>query len=418
VKLPRSSAGLLFSILSKDFRFRRRRHHLRSRAAGEADATQLALIDFLWDVTSAIGYSGMFAAMEALMRTLILSADVGEPYRLGRAVLFYYAGKMVAGEGKREEFVDGLETARKLFREAGDPAPAQVMMALAQSQASFLMGRYRDSLVHARQGTDAIRNGVHGMNWELSTLRLTTLWNLYMLGRYEDVRIESESLAEDARLHGDLFTQTNVGVASMPLVLLAQDKPEAARRCNEEHIAGWPYKGFTLQHMNSLETSMLILLYEGRQQEALDLLERSRSELRRLIFLGHAVITEFFLTLEARCHLGLAAASRERTRHLRAAAKLGNRIRRVRTAHSEAAACGILGSVAYLRGQDQEGARLMQKSVEGFDALGMEMHANTARLRQAERLGSAGRRLLAEAEVYIARENIVAPEAMARMWMM
>jgi hypothetical protein len=48
----------------------------------------------------------------------------------------------------------------------------------------------------------------------------------------------------------------------------------------------------------------------------------------------------------------------------------------------------------------------------------MEMHANTARLRQAERLGSAGRRLLAEAEVYIARENIVAPEAMARMWMM
>ena len=419
IRLPSTNPGMLFSIIVGDLRFRFRQNHLRTRNAEEVDPALLERIDFLWDVASAIGYSGMFASAEAMIRNLHLSADAGEPYRLGRALVFYQAAKMVAGEKKLSEFMNGLDTARGFFRKAGSPPQGEVFLAMTQAQAMFLAGRFCDALDHARAGATSIISGAHGMNFELSTLRLIILWSLYMLGRYEDVRTESESLAADARLRGDLFTETSVGVASMPLVLLAQDKPEAARRCNEDHIERWQYKGFTLQHVMALESSMMILLYEERPDEALELLEKSRASLRKLLLLGHAMITEFFLTLEARCHLGLAAAGGNNgTKSLHRAAELGERISRCSTVHAEAAANSVRGSVAYLRGQKDEGARRLEISIDRFTALGMEMHANAAKLRLGTWMGQAGQSHLAEAEKYMAREKIVNPEAMARVWMM
>jgi hypothetical protein len=419
IRLPSTSAGTLLSIVAGDLRFRLRQNHLRTRKAEDVDPALLERIDFLWDVASAIGYSGMFASAEAMIRTLHLSADAGEPYRLGRALVFYQAAKMVAGEKKLAEFMNGLDTARGFFREAGSPPQGEVFLAMTQAQAMFLAGRFCDALDHARIGAASIISGAHGMNFELSTLRLIILWSLYMLGRYEDVRAESESLAADARLRGDLFTETSVGVASMPLVLLAQGKPDAARRCNEDHITRWQYKGFTLQHVMALESSMMILLYEKRAEEALALLDSSRASLRKLLLLGHAMITEFFLTLEARCYLGLAAAGGEnKAKNLRRAGDLAERIGRCSTVHAAVAANSVRGAVAYLGGRKDEGVRLLGDSIDRFSALGMEMHANTARLRLGTWMGAAGKPYLSQAEEYMKREKIADPEAMARVWMM
>jgi hypothetical protein len=209
-----------------------------------------------------------------------------------------------------------------------------------------------------------------------------------------------------------------VGVGTTPLNLLAADQPDAARRWNDQHIARWPYQGFSLQHLMAVESSAFILIYEGRFEEALDVLEKARGPLRRMLALPHPVVQGYFNSIVARGHLGLAAAGRDRHRHLGAARAIGRRIRKLPIAWGEAVGVGILACAAWISGDREQGMRLMEQAIQHLEALGMDMDANSARLRLAGWMGTSGQRHLTQAEEYMARERIANPNAIARLWIM
>jgi len=416
--LPTSRWGLLVSIIWRDFRFRMKRNRFPTRPEADIAPEVLARIDFLWDVWRGIGWSGLFASFEAMMRSLLLAIRAGEPFRIGRGVLFHAVGEVVAGGEKWPRFTRGLETSRRLFREAGDPPAATALLSLAQAQATFSVGRFRDSFEHANTGIAFIATQGHGLNWEFSTLRLLNLWNLYMLGRYRQLKKESDELLQDAEDRGDLFNVTNVAVCSHPLVLLAANRPQEAEQMRAESVGRWPYRGFTLQHYMANNSAVMISLYQGCAAKALALIESSWPAVRELLLLRNGAMALFSLDFHARTLLAMARDHSTADKYLGAAARIVARIRRIILDNAEPTSDMILGCIAHFRGEHEGCRRQMEKAIHAFEELGMEMHSNVCRWRLGQWLSHGeGKGMLTLAERYMEREGILDPERMTRVWL-
>jgi hypothetical protein len=86
IAVPRSSRAALLPLLWRRARLRWRGLHFASRASDDIDAETLLRLDTCWSAATGLLLVDMINAVAFSARHLLIALDVGEPYRLSRAM--------------------------------------------------------------------------------------------------------------------------------------------------------------------------------------------------------------------------------------------------------------------------------------------------------------------------------------------
>ena len=181
-----------------------------------------------------------------------------------------------------------------------------------------------------------------------------------------------------------------------------------------EAIGRWSQRGFHFQHLTYFFSSTYIDLYAGDDDDAWGRIAQTEplwraSQLLRIQFvridvLGHC----------GRAAVAAAAAAREPRSLLRIAASYARQLDRQQLPWAHALALLIEAGVASVRGDTAGATTLLTDATTAFDAIDMGLFAASARRRLGGLLGGeAGHALIAQADAWMADQEICNPSRMA-----
>lgn len=414
---PRSSHGMALSILAHEIRLRLRGRRLRAREAGEAPADLLARIDFLHDAANGIGWSGMYRAFELMLRSLLLAAEAGEPFRLARALMSHAGAICSLGVKQKARSAVEFEMARSLMPAGGASAGFQAAYHAMAATSAYLLCELPAALDHAGRAERMILEECPQFQHDLAHVRLCRLWCLFKMGRIAELREQVPLMLQDAESRGDLLSATNIGTMPLPWALLASGKPDEAEREAEERLARWSKKGVTLQDAMAQQALMAVDAYRGDHRKVLWRAERYFGAFEKAYFFRNATLAVYFWDCQARALLALAAAEGGSRRLIREAEAVAKKIARIPLPQAEALAGSLRAGIHALEGDWEEAIRREHRAAERLDELGMKLYAGMRRRRAGLwRGGEEGRRMAREAEEWMRSGGIADPARMSAAW--
>jgi hypothetical protein len=187
-------------------------------------------------------------------------------------------------------------------------------------------------------------------------------------------------LLEQARANRDLYLETFIAGAIQPLLHLADDEPDLAREAIDRSLAGWPAKGYHLQHALIDQVSACVALYSGGPPGAAEFMRRRWPMIRRGQLLYNQNLRAKLLETRVRCLLDASPGSATNTREAERVVSILERER-----EPYLAGC-VLSQRAVLRrlgGARDHAERLLYAAIEAFDQWGMADYAASSRLTLA-----------------------------------
>jgi hypothetical protein len=350
---------------------------------------------------------------------------IARPFSL-RAMLTGYA----AGEGERVARALSVEAGFRSSQGAHAKRDTEKLLALA---AAIPDGR--------RSGVAAFHKGVQGWSryffgdWrgakplldesfaELMAAGLGTIWERDTVSVYGMmVRIYLGELAElgrlleqrlfDAKNRGDLFAETIYVASRLNVRWLLTDTPAAKRREVDDALRRWGQPGrFQIQHWYAVQSHAQVDLYEGEALNALRRLEEAWPVLRRSFLLRVQNVRIEARATRAFAATRVATKGTDRGAMLEIAEADAAAITREGAAWGEPIAALIRAGVARARGQDGAAIALVDDATKRFDALGMMLHAASARLwRGGIAADDASEAARADALAYFRAQGITDPK--------
>ena len=131
-------------------------------------------------------------------------------------------------------------------------------------------GRWRRAVEVLDAGETMLRETCTGVAWELHSTQLYSMWCLYHLGHANEIEKRLEHLLEDVRRRRDLFLEAGLCTMFLTFVAVAHDDPALGRRQLDRIAELRLDEEFTVQHFWDLEARVLLALYEGDDEAALD----------------------------------------------------------------------------------------------------------------------------------------------------
>jgi serine/threonine protein kinase len=388
----------------------------RERAAADVPAADLERIDVCWSVTIGLIIIDPIRSAPFLSRGLQLALQAGEPRRIARVLAIEAAHIASAGWWAKRRGMTLLQVADDLAGRLGEPH-ALGMIALMRGASAYLEGRWKAGVEGCDHAERIFRERCVGVAWELDTTRIFALWSLNFMGELAELSRRWHEYVQEARQRGDLYALTNLRTFNMSMVRLAADQPEEARREMEEAIAQWSQKGYHVQHHNALLARVPIALYTGDAAGAWAAVTRNWRPFWSAMLGRIQNLRVQMLQMRAYSALALAQTASDREALLRVARRDARRLRRERIPWPAALAEYIHAVTAALRG-DREGAcRLLPGVITAFEVIDMGLYAAATRRRLGDLIGGAeGQALVAQADAWMAGQNIRNPARMTAVY--
>ncbi|XXX81277.1 AAA family ATPase [Sorangium sp. So ce134] len=415
IVLPRTPRGALASLVVRQAHLRLRGLRYRERAASEIPAEELSRIDICCSLALAMGIADHVRGADVQARHVLLALEAGEPVRLARALAMEAGYVSAGGMPSRARAAHLLDLAVGLARRIDDPHVLGHVDAFGAVLA-FGIGDWRSARAHCERARATLRDRCLGVTWELDSIEFIELWALYYEGELAELSRRVLLRLRDAEERGDRFTATNLRTSFVPLVRLAADQPAEARREGARAAREWSSGGFHLQHYNfEIFSEGQIGLYLGEAEAAYHRISKRWTALRVSMLTLFQQLRIEALHVRARCALGAASAARglARERWLWAAARDARRIGRARARWSEGLAHLLAAGIAAVRGDRETAAQLACEAARGCEAAHMGLYAAAARRCLGALVqGDRGRRLVAEADAWMASQGVLNPPRM------
>ncbi|HEU5056135.1 MAG TPA: hypothetical protein VFU21_06405, partial [Kofleriaceae bacterium] len=197
---------------------------------------------------------------------------------------------------------------------------------------------------------------------------------------------------------------------------LAADQPEVAREECERGRECWSRLDFYLQHYYELLAQTHIDLYVGDGEAAHRRVADGWPKLEGSMLLRIQAIRAESLFLRGRAVLARAHARGGDTDALRELDHVSARLDRQHMPGAHALSNLLAAGAARLGGHDERAAGLLAQAESRFQTASMALCAAAARRRRGELIGgSAGARLVAGADRWMASQTIKNPAAMTRL---
>lgn len=253
--------------------------------------------------------------------------------------------------------------------------------------------------------------------WELDAAHSFGLYARLHLGEVAALSELVPNLRRAAQQRGDLYAEVMLRTRYGPIVLLAADRPERARRDVHDAMGRWSQRGFHIQHWWEVVARAEIALYSGAGSEARAIVDAAWEPFRRSLQSRIQVLRVEAGFLRARAALAIAATGRDdREPMLREAASQARRLRAERTPWITPMADLVEAGVRTTRGEIPGALASLEAARDGFAATAMALHAAVAERRAGQLVGgvdgAARRRTVDD---WMAAQGIQNPDRIAAL---
>ena len=416
MRLPQTPAGKLAGLLAVRTRLAIRGLRFRERRESSVSPRSLQRIDVAWSVGTGLGLIDLSTGWQFTSRSLLLALQVGEPFRLARALAWEAAtsaSMSLAGQRRARTMLARCEA---LTRNLDRPY-TRAMLALATGLVEYSSGRWREARTLLADAAAIFSDECPGTSWELATLRAFQLRDLLILGDYAELRIRAREGLQRAEQTGDLYYATYHGVFVEPHLRLLADEPAEARRSITEALSRWAKGVYHVQHALAAEALPAIELYDGKAEVAVQVLLEQWPLMKKHFLLRNLVYRRGVLELRGRTEVASAAANAQhRDRYLRSADRdvtmlsaLGQPCLQPFIHVLEAGAAQTRGDVSSARG-------LLARAGDGFAGAGLDgLAAATRRTLGLVIGGDRGWEMVSAADAWMRGQDVVNPGGSSAM---
>ncbi len=411
----RSSSATLPRFLFSRARLRLTRMRYRQRDESEIAPQVLRRLDILWSATLGTVMADHMRSADLQTRHLLLSLETGEPHRLARAFAVEAGVVSSAGPRSRRRVDRLLGHARALNEPLRDPYLEGWSHAI-EGLAAYQRGELQVALDLCDKAAATWTPESGGRFFastsvaffERTTVSLYSLWSLYYLGRYREVRRRAFDILESARRRGDRYTETNTSTTVTTMAWLVADEVDQAEQAVETVLQNWSQTGFHLQHYWATVSRVQIALYRSDGARAWRVISDAWKRLRRSFLPIVAIVGVEAWDLRARA--ALAAGLLPQARH--AARKL----RRQKLPHAAPLASLIDAALLLDEGDTQGCIDALTRAHDGFVARDFSMHAAVANWCRGTLVGGDRGRTLVDAALQgMGDEGVQRPDRIVRL---
>jgi serine/threonine protein kinase len=426
LRMPRAPGRALASTAFRWTRLRLTRYRGRTRALKKRkkkkthrrSLERMARVDACWSATIGLGMVDLIRGVyfQSLHTTCALRS--GDPGRIVRALTMeapFHAARGRRGERRTARLLSLVET---LSRDSDDPHVHGLAVATAGLSA-MQQGKFRQAADKLRQAVQTFRTSCLGNNWALTTAQLSLLWAQTFLGQLGEVSRRVPLLLHDARQRGNLYASASVAIGLPNLAWLANDDVTGALEAASQGMDDWSREQVHIQHVFYNQAVGNLDLYAGNQQAAFRRVTEFWPRLARSRLLLNQLIRVVMVELRGRAALAAARAGETGERSARLLARTradAGRLERQRRPWAGGLAALLRAGGAACVGNDDGARRQIERSLALFEQADMALHAAAARHRLGRLLGgAAGAELMDQAQRYMIRQGVRAPERMFAM---
>lgn len=379
--MPAQSGQALMGVLAARLRLALRGLRVRLRPKDTVDPSVFEAIDTQWAVAMGLGPVDALRSSLYQARQLIAALDAGEPFRLVRGLAHECIFQAMGGNRNLRKTQQVLDATEALAQQLGHPNPLGRAL-IAKGITAILQGRWRQATAPLEEAAVLLRERCRGIDFEIHTAFFQSLLARSILGDLHILARTLPALLTDAEERGDLLAACQYRVGCGHFLLLAEDRPEEARRALLEAMEAWNTQRFDVLHYHALIAHTFIDFYEGAFSQALG---RVRAAWRLLRLAGLFPVQAIRLTLlelRGRATLAHAAGLPPLARRL-ALLRAGQDIRRLRREHTpygEALALKLLSGKALLEGEHGTARDMLGQAAAAFHACDMALHEEACQL--------------------------------------
>jgi tetratricopeptide (TPR) repeat protein/predicted Ser/Thr protein kinase len=415
MRLARGPRTAVASMLLRRAELSWRGLDFESRDQSQVSDEDLLRIDTCWAVSTGLMLVDTLRAASFHAGHLRMALDVGEPYRIARALAleasFSAAGGGQSGIRRSNAFAARASAAAEQIRHPHLVALSSVTAGIA----AFVVGEWAKATELCERALTILREPCAGVVWELTLAQNFFLGSLMYRGQMRRAVQALPPLLEAARERGNLYFETEISTR-MGLAWLAMADPVACERHASDAIARWSDSGFHRQHYNYLIARIQVALYQGRAQDAWTLLNTHLPAVRRNLWLHVHFMRIEVAFVRARCALEMAVLGHDVAAMRATATRDARLLEREHTQWSMPLSLLVRGALAYSDGDIASATRHLTHAVEAFDRADMCLYAAAARRRLAAITGGDRADLLRrESDSYMAAEDIRNPASMTRL---
>ncbi|MCU1278422.1 MAG: Serine/threonine-protein kinase PknA, partial [bacterium] len=394
VSLSTTPRRALFSLVWQRAKIRLR-GNIERPTGRTPSPEQLRRLDIYHSAAVSIGLSDIIRGAELQARHFLLAREVGDAFRLTRAVCAEVAFAS-ASPSSRHRIDTLLPLARELAAESGE-LKAEAWAHGAEAFVNFQLGRWRTSHDCFVRSEELLRRCTN-VRWELATSQIHRLFSLGYLGNLGEAARAGRQCLREAEERGDLYADTMLRLV-LTTALLAEDRVDETERSIATALGQWSHSGFHLQHFHAMHGRVRARLYTGDVRGAQQAIDDVAAPLSRSLIL-RAQITRL-VALGTRAQAALAMAREhdgsERRRWVAAARRAVTAMRKERMSWALAVADIYAAALATLDGRNDEGIALLAAAETALAAEEMVLHAAVARSRRGQLVGGDEGRALRDA---------------------
>ncbi|MBK8792116.1 MAG: protein kinase [Holophaga sp.] len=411
---PGSRFQALLSIVFHRLRLKLRGLSFRERAAETIAPEVLEKLDVLWAAAMGLGPIDILRGADFQGRQLLKTLDVGEPYRVVRALA--HETIFVAQHGNRSLPATERIVAITLDLAARLAHPESLARGyMAAGIASTLQGRWRAAADFMGQAEALLRNHCTGVFYELHIAQHHQFLAMWVMGRFGEVSRQLPNLLKEARERGDLLATTDLRLSLEVPLKLVEDQGDQARRELAEATADWTTMGFHTQHYHALASLANLELYEDNAKAACQALEDTWPALEASMLLRVQAIAITVWELRARVHLARIFDAPEPASHLAAARKAMRAIEREDTDYGQALVLKLKALEHLGLGEKAAAQTLLVEAGRHFEQCDMTAHAMAMRLARGLLEGASGEALRDGAEAWFQAQGVKNPRRFMAM---
>jgi hypothetical protein len=383
----------------------------RERSESEISPADLRRIDVLTSIAAPLSLSSVMQGTALNLQSVWHALRAGEPKRVVMALTALAAQTSMGGASTERRAQDLVRKAQMLAERLQEPWVTG-RATLAEGMVLKLNGRWLKGVERLREAIQ-IFSTCTGVRWETETAQILIHDALYFMGRWDLLARELPAQRHGAEQRGDLYSAAYVTARMSPLVHLAADRPDLARREVETSLAQWTKRQFSLQHRFVVCSGIDIELYDENPRGAARVLDEAWRDLRGMlrVIQHHRIEMTFY---RARVALALVASGDHRA--LRRAESSARRLETERAPWASALACLVRGAIAQARGHAALAITELESAEVALRRCDMNLYALAAQHRRGIVMGSAaGEQLMESAFQWMRDHGISNPQRLTRL---
>ena len=419
MQLSKTQTHAFLSVLLGRAKLWLRGMSYKKRTESEIPPEQLKKIDVCWTVVDSIGSVNPIEALNFQTKHILLALEIGEPYRLVRAMTFECFLSGFSGTRSKVKTAKLIEMTTNLAKEVNKPE-LLAMVCFVTGGVAYMEGDWKKALEFFKTGEEITANQCLNENYffalrGIDVMIAFLLRTLYYVGSMSILMLRLSERLKDAESRNNLLVSTNLRTFIVYIKYLLADEAEKAYRDLEETTDIWAKKGFHVQHYWKVIAYTEISLYLGKGKFALDYLKEEWAQLKRSMVLRTQRVLIEILQLQARAAL-IATKDLLDNSYLSIAEKNAKRILQEKTLSGDAWAELILAAVALAKGNSKLAISYLNSAEKKFKETDMMLYLMATQYRRGQLLANMeGNSLIEQADKWMISQKIKNPKRMLGM---